>query len=260
MNHGTLDACIDATYIIHVKGNGRMSQVLEQIRQFPPSKTIYIHRRQRLQRRQQRQQRQRLQSSPSPSIDLIHAYCTIFKHASKRYDGNILVLEDDFFFNKSIREKGVQEEIAAFVNQKKDACFMYYLGCIPFIQIPQRRVILSCGTHACIYSRVLRERTLKNKETILSIGDWDIYHNLYSTRYLYKEPVCYQLFPHTENSKQWGQYFCGIGSLLSFLFRLVGLDKRVNPGYRLFYLYSRVVVPFTFFLSILFFLHLFSFQ
>lgn len=39
---GFLDDCVDATYIIHLEGNGRLPHIHEQLRKFQPSRTVYI--------------------------------------------------------------------------------------------------------------------------------------------------------------------------------------------------------------------------
>jgi hypothetical protein len=51
---------------------------------------------------------------------------------------------------------------------------------------------------------------------------------------MYNEPLCYQLFPETENQKYWGKNVVGIIKLLK-------LDTQVEPGYSIAYIASRGV-------------------
>jgi len=172
-------------------------------------------------------------------------------------------LEDDFFFSEEIREVKTRNEIKEFVLKKtvKREEFMYYLGCIPFLQSPSlfhrhSRVLFSCGTHSVIYSKELREKILNTPQE--NITDWDLYNNFNTKRYMYSKPICYQLFPDTENSKEWGKnYFC-IGSLLSFIFKSVHLDETVEPGYHYFYTFSKL--QFFFYLILLLLVLYFSFR
>jgi hypothetical protein len=39
---GILDSCVDATYIIHLKDNGRLDHILEQLKEYRPTSTVYI--------------------------------------------------------------------------------------------------------------------------------------------------------------------------------------------------------------------------
>jgi hypothetical protein len=71
--------------------------------------------------------------------------------------------------------------------------------------------------------------------------DWDLI-NL--SGYMYFEPLCYQLFPETENRKHWGQdneTFTEGAKILVFLFVLLGIDVNAEPGYSYFYLFSKTI-------------------
>jgi len=235
---GLLDGTIDATYIIHLEGNGRLPNIKNQLSQFQPSKTVYIVYNKGFKNCKKDMY---LQTAP---VDLVHSSLTIFKDAKKRGYQNILILEDDFFFSEEIKKIEVRQDIKHFVLQKteKREEFMYYLGCVPFLQSPSlfhnhSRVFLSCGTHSAIYSKELREKIMYEN---LNINDWDLYNNYYTKRYMYYKAICYQLFPDTENSKEWGKNYFYTGSLISFVFKSVHLDKKVEPGYHYFYIFSKI--------------------
>ena len=67
------------------------------------------------------------------------------------------------------------------------------------------------------------------------------FDSIYSTRYMYCEPLCYQLFPDTENSKYWGtrSYFSYIVlQIVKKIFKIFKLDTQAEPGYSFFYTFS----------------------
>ena len=98
--------------------------------------------------------------------------------------------------------------------------------------------ILAAGMHACIYSKPNREYLVADR---YNINDWDIYGLGRVRRYMYWTPLCYQLFPKTENSEHWGYDNVIIYTLAIFmrsLFALLRLDTQIEPGYSIFYFLS----------------------
>ena len=71
---------------------------------------------------------------------------------------------------------------------------------------------------------------------------------------MYCEPLCYQLFPDTDNSKNWHKdnYIFHIIALLTKKgFNFIKLDTQVEPGYTIFYIFSKLFA-FIIFILILF--------
>ena len=102
--------------------------------------------------------------------------------------------------------------------------------------------VVSLGTHACVYSKKNRTQLLKTEQQ--NVTDWDIYNCFYSRRYSYYQPLCYQLFPDTENSDNWGKsnYLLYLSALiLKKIFNFFKLDTQVEPGYSFFYLFSKTL-------------------
>ena len=222
---------IDATYIIHLKNNGRESSIEEQLAHSPPSHLVYLV------------ENQGYKTCPKklheykPSHDLTDAFLQIFRHAH-RYN-HILILEDDFFFTSSPTLSASCSEIDTFL-QTRDSKFLYSLGCIPYLQSAgsnHNRLYASTGTHACIYSKPLRTHILNQKQS--EIIDWDVHTNQYP-RYVYHQPLCYQLFPHTDNSQHWYNPF-GLAHLIKYTHSLAGVDKQVEPGYSRMYAFSKML-------------------
>jgi len=163
----------------------------------------------------------------------------IMNHA-KKYN-TILILEDDFVFNKEIKDH--TKNIESFVNNNKH--FVYRIGCIPCLQIPYNTYTymgLSGGTHCTLYSKSIRNKILKNKNTI---NDWDVYINLLTANYIYYKPLCYQLFNQTENRNNWGNFNTVVYYLSQYILvgivKLFGIDKNVEPGYSIIYTISKTI-------------------
>jgi hypothetical protein len=98
--------------------------------------------------------------------------------------------------------------------------------------------ILSLGAHSIIYSRKMRDDFLSTKKQH-NIKDWDE-EMMKQTRYSYHENLCYQLFPQTENSKYWLDYF-GHTKILKYALKEMKLDKQIEPGYSYFSMFAKTV-------------------
>jgi hypothetical protein len=238
---GIFDA-IDATYVIHLEGNGRYEEIQKQLSEYHPTNEFYIVRNKGYKKCSKSEQ------INAPALDLVDAFLQIFKHAAELNYDYILILEDDFIFDPAVKDPKNVNNIQHFLKKHHGENFQYLLGCIPSLQIPYtyttRVSILSAGMHCCIYSKSNRDFILKQSPT--TIKDWDVYNcfNLFTKhipRYMYYIPLCYQLAPKTENSKQWGShnilifYYC---KLLQFIFKLLHLDTQIEPGYSFFYYFS----------------------
>jgi|LauGreDrversion4_1035100.scaffolds.fasta_scaffold01345_12 hypothetical protein len=233
---GLLD--LDATYIIHLEGNGRIENIKSQLNEYHPTNLVYIL------YNKGYKICDKSADIDQPSRDLIDAFITVFNDAHQKNYKNILILEDDFIFSEKIKKKSTQKKVMEFVNKKskENENYIYLLGCLPFLQRPydDNTNILLCGigTHACIYSRKCIEFVLQQDQT--RFNDWDYYTQMNITKYMYHEPLCYQLFPETENQKNWMSFF-GLKDVLVLLIRLCKLDVKEEPGYTIFYNISKVL-------------------
>jgi hypothetical protein len=245
---GILDDCIDATYIIHLEGNGRLEHIYQQLNTFHPSKKIFIL----FNKGYKKCSKQNYVDKPP--IDLIDAFLTVMKDAQNKNFHNILILEDDFIFHNDFLEPPHNKHIIHFVNNNKEKEFVYLLGCLPYLQIPysyyNRRILWKSGTHACIYSKNMCKTILqKNKE---DINDWDVFTNIHCQQYMYYKPLCYQLFTNTENKKYW-LYLPLLSDLNNFYKKRFLLDKQVEPGYTYYYWFSFIFLFFIIFIVIIVF-------
>ena len=233
---GFLDDCVDATYIIHLEGNGRLPHIHEQLRKFQPSRTVYISVNSGFKKCEKNL------PEAIPPHDLIHAFLTVFKDAEQKGYANILVLEDDFIFDDAVLIKDNTDSICTFIKGRENEAFLYSLGCLPYIQVPisyrHRIVMLKAGTHACIYTKSVRD--IASRLYISKISDWDIYTNHHVKQYMYYIPLCYQLFPETENSKHW-KYFPILSELNKGKIVLLNMDTTPVPGFQHHYWFSLIV-------------------
>ena len=225
---------VDATYIIHLKDNGRYDSIIDQLSKFPISKKVFIV---------VNKGYKKCKKHPSitkPPLDLVDAYLEIFQHAKEK--NNILILEDDFIFDDKILEPFHRNNINKFIKNHSNFDFIYYLGALPGLLLPydyyNYRNIFSIGTHSVIYSKKSRVNIRDNK-----INDWDLFLNSKS-RYIYYTPLCYQLFTETENTKHWGDhhYILFLGGIIAKIFiKLFNLNHSIE-AYSYFYFVSKIFI------------------
>jgi len=233
---GFLDGCVDATYIIHLDGNGRLPHIDEQLQKFQPSRTVYVAINSGFKKCEKNL------PDATPPHDLIHAFLSVFKDAEQKGFNNILVLEDDFIFDDAILMKDNTNSICKFIKGLEKEAFLYSLGCLPYIQVPisyrHRNAVIKGGMHACIYTKGIRQQLVKTN--IKQISDWDIYMNLHVKQYMYYIPLCYQLFPETENSKHW-KYFPFLTEMNKWTKSFMSMDTTPIPGFQYYYWFSLIV-------------------
>jgi len=236
-HHGIFDACIDATYILHLEGNGRYSVILEQLKKYKPSKSLYI-----VFNKGYKSGKKPIHINNAAS-DIIHANLEIFKHANSYGFGNILILEDDFTFNERVHNKDKVNEICNFIRDKSAYSMVYTLGCTPFAGIPctftaSHYMVIFATTHACIFTKLYREKSLQIDPQ--TIKYWDKFTTF---GYTYYQPLCYQTLPITENQRQWGVNLGVIENIFLSIakqgIKLLQLDKTPEPGFSIMYLWCK---------------------
>jgi hypothetical protein len=248
---GFLNKSVDATYIIHLEGNGRYEHIQKQLLEYHPTNIVHIL--------FNKGYKKSLKKSfiDKPALDLVDSYLEVFKHANKKKYNNILILEDDFIFSEKIKNIEHQTNINNSINNLEDNNFIYLLGCIPYTQIPYNLYnyrTLSSGTHSVIYSKQNRIKTLlKNQE---EIKDWDTYNNQNINRIMYYIPLCYQLFPETENSKLWCEdvniFMYLLSRFIQKVFKILNLDINIEPGTSILYFISNILSSLLFFIFLYF--------
>jgi len=184
--------------------------------------------------------------------DLLDAFFQIFKHANEQKYENVLILEDDFIFTDDVKNADHIRNVNNFLINKtdKNESFIYYLGCIPYLSLPildgnnTYMPLITSGMHSVVYSKKYREDLVHDFDTIQS-KDWDIINNFYSiNKYMYGQPLCYQLFTDTENKKTWGHHFVitqKLSIIVKIIMKLTGVDKNIEPGYSIMYAISKIL-------------------
>lgn len=259
------DDPVSATYILFLDLSGnptsqqRYLNIQQQLRDFPPPTRRFYLVHNYGDARNQGEGEGEGEKKANPTQDLIDSNLAIFRHAEEQeIEGNILILEDDFFWtpNKSLQSirQCIEEDISPWLLSMKHRDFIYKLGCIPLLSFvavsasasKNHYFTSSVAMHAVIYSKLCRENVLKS--SVAEMVDWDQYfliHHL-SRNYMYKEPLVYQTFPETENRKNWGNglswSLCRefVRVFLNTCIRMFSLDKVVDPGYRFFYFFSKM--------------------
>jgi hypothetical protein len=237
---------IDATYILHLENNGRYENIIKQLNEYKPTKIVYIVFNKGFKK-----------CKKEPYIinsikDIIDTNNNIFNHAKENNYNNILILEDDFIFSQEIKNKKHTDNIDSFLNTYKNMDFIYSFGTLPFMLLPFDNnnyiSFINLGAHCIIYPKNIRNKILNYDKT--KILDWDLFRSINFIGYniLYYKPLCYQLFPKTDNSLNWGNFgpinktFYFLGQQLFNLLQLFRLNKNVEPGYSIFYLFSKIIL------------------
>ncbi len=245
-DNGLFDETVDATYIINLVGNGRYDSVINQINDYKPTSEVYILLNQGFKKCN------KTKHIVYPADDLNDAFLQIFRHANDKNYDNILILEDDFIFNKEIKNKKHINSINKFLKKKQGEEFIYFLGCIPYLMLPNITNskhlynLKSAGTHSIIYSKKIRQNIMDNyKDILFKYKDWDFNANMLKNRYAYYKCLCYQLFPETENSKNWLNFnpvLKFLSKIVLIIFKILKLDKQTEPGTSIMYGFSQSII------------------
>jgi hypothetical protein len=220
---------VDATYIIHLEGNGRLEHIKEQLSRFHPSKIVYIL---------FNKGYKKCKKDPRitiPQLDIVDAFYQCFKHAHRKNYENILILEDDFIFDEKILDPQHSRRIDEFVleKNKREENFVYYLGAVSYLQTAfgeyHNRLFLSSGAQSCIYPKAFMKYMLENVKQE-RITDWDIYLNFNYVRYKYYTSLCYQTSPETENGKNFRDDLY-TGEVLKYIAKILSLETQPQPGF-----------------------------
>jgi hypothetical protein len=234
---------VDATYIIHLEGNGRLNNIKEQLKYYHPSKIVYIIFNKGFKKCNKDKY------INIPSLDLIDAFFQCFKDANNKKYENILILEDDFIFDNKILDKNNSNKIDDFLYEmsKTNQIYIYYIGTITYLQSAfgqyHNKLYLSVGTHSCIYPKIFIKHLLNNIKKD-KINDWDFYLNLNYIRYKYYKSLCYQTLPQTDNSKYWDQgniFLKYIFKLFRYYQLIIKLDNKHQPGFDIMEISSKII-------------------
>ena len=199
--HGIFDNSLDATYILHLENNGRLSNIKKQLQKIKPTKKVFIY----YNKGFKTCKKNNIQNT---NQDIIHSNIEIFKHSQMNQFKTILVLEDDFIFDRELVFKENIININNFIHNNQQKRLMLSLGCIPVFICPSMHKnvnysLLSLGDYNMIYTQKLQKYILENEKKIYKYGDWYNYTNYFSNKYIYYKPLIYQRFEETKNQRNW---------------------------------------------------------
>lgn len=232
---------VDATYIINLENNGRITDIEEQLSKYHPSRDVFIV------FNKGYKKCDKDKKINSTALDIIDTNKNILLHSIENKYDTILILEDDFQFSEKINEKKHQLNVDKFINENKNDEFLYYLGILPILKSidfgVHQRVFISSGMHACIFSEPMKYKIL---EYIDNQKRWDSYiAEFLLNRYTYQIPLCYQLLPVTENSKTWSDHIpivgTGVRNISRYAIETLEVDKKVEPGHTIAYKLSETL-------------------
>lgn len=194
---GLFEGAVDATYVLMMEGSSREAKAIQQLREFVPQSTVRI------------QYNKGFKKCTKPDWvkqtynDLAHAYATAFEHAMARGYKKVLVLEDDFIFDKNNIYHDAPH-IAKFLRERDD-WDSYNMGSLFSFSVPwgtHRRILgVSSPTHAVVYNERYMKQFLKD---VTDMDHVDAYYNgLQMRMYCYYTPAVFQTFPETANQKTW---------------------------------------------------------
>ena len=247
---GIFNDSVDATYILHLEGNGRLKSIIKQITEIHPTNIVYIVFNKGF------KNCKKILLKDTPPYDIIDTNINVFKHANDNNYNNILVLEDDFIFSDNIKNKNHINNINTFLLKKGGSDFIYQLGGKPFILFPignSTYLTLSTLGHADIFSKVSQNRLINDYNTgkitsynhISGLDVYILYQSIFLLNlYIYDIPLVYQIFPITHSQQHW--YSNDVLSKciqyldLSYI-KITNLDKTPQPGFSRFYIISKIV-------------------
>jgi len=239
-NKGILDNFVDATYILTLVGSERQKNIYEQLELYTPTKKIFI-----VNNKGYKKCNKTLIKN-IPPYDLTDAYFNTINHSLKNNYNNILILEDDFIFSQKIKDSIIINEIDTFFSRNTEKIFYYNLGPIPILFYPNINIFnntfrgIHCtSSHAIIYTKKIQIDIINRKNK--NIIHWDTFLMKTYLNYFYKYPLCYQLFPITENQKYW--YSINQGSIFHTICnntivninKILELNKKSQPGFNIVY-------------------------
>ena len=227
---GLFDDCIDMAYLITMENSKRRDAYMKQLSEHKPSSKVTIA----LNKGFRSEQCNKKLNKQESVYDITDALRNVFVNALENKYKRILVFEDDFFMDHTKYTKKDIERVVKFCNKKNP--HVYNLG--PFsctgniIDVLRDKVNYhylckkSSAAHGVIYNDVYMSDFVKEAsdgKIIHCDRFWDL--PKYKV-YTYHTPLCFQLFPETENKKQWGSNSSKFSQFISNLpIKALKLDK-----------------------------------
>ena len=251
-NNGIFNNFIDVTYIMTLNNNDRIKNIDEKLKNIIPTNNICFAKDNGFKKCN------KILHEQNVAYDITDTFFNIINHSLENNYDNILILEDDFIFDNKIKDIKIINEISLFIKKNENDIFYFNLGPLQFLFYPNINLfnnIYKCNTcvatHATIYPKKIRTEIMKYKNTPIKL--YDVFLTNKFKNYFYKYPLCYQIFPQTNNKVFWYQNnFIGniIFNISNKLYSIINIDKTPQPGYNIIYCAS-FIISYTIFISLI---------
>lgn len=225
--NGLFDKWIDMCYILTMENSDRMPKFMKQLDKYNllSKCTIQVN-------KGYKDCKKHLYKQSSIQ-DLNESYYKVFQNAKENNYKNIMVLEDDFFFEDL--NENIAESIGTFI--ANNYYHIYNLGPLGHISIPSfdvhHKSIVLTTAHGVIYSNHYVDYYINNYLDAMKYNP-DLYWNKAEIiKYKYYKPLCFQTFPNKSSQDHWEipKWFLNIAV---FGIKLVELDVKHQPGFAIF--------------------------
>lgn len=229
---GMFDKYIDVAYILTMENSTREKHYMEQLNKYKPHKKVIIQYNKGFKLCNKTLYKQ------NSIFDLNDAYYQAFIHAKQNNYKNIIIFEDDFFFDYTINQY-IVDDIGNFITNTH--FHIYNLGSTLQLVLPDYKTHLQClmsaCTHAVIYNHVYFEYYINNYEkNNIHIQNDLFWNKLELIKYTYYKPLCFQLYIKTDNRNNWK-----LSKVADFFINLLQLEKKHQPGYTITTILSYMV-------------------
>jgi hypothetical protein len=230
VSSGIFDNIIDCCYVLVMEDSKREQTIIDRlsIKGFPCKKI-------KLQYNKGFRTCDKIIKKQKTNFDIIDANNNIFLDAKDNKFKNILVLEDDFNFTDKVKDPEVIKDLEKLYDNMEVNVFN--LGTLIFIYNPLYLFYKKYNNINCLVSPlsqgIIHSPKFRNKfieEYRLNKIDLDHFDGLFNPFftngiYCYKDPLCIQPFPETENSKEWSIFGIKNDKLFRTFIRYFELDS-----------------------------------
>ncbi len=229
-NTGLFDNYIECVYILTMENSNRREHYMDQLKLYNSHSKIIIQHNKGFKKCKKNLYKQ------NTINDLNDAYYHTFLHAKSNNYNNIIIFEDDFFFDGI--DKNDINDICQFITNND--YHIYNLGPGLNISFPHtfkhHYSLLSTCTHGVIYNIKYIDFFINKYNEGFDMMCDNIWNSLDILKFKYYKPICFQLFPITENIKNWP-----LSNLAIFFINILKLDKMHRPGFTILNIFGYII-------------------
>ena len=228
--NGLFDNYVDMSYILTMENSTRRNNYMGQLLQYNPHKHVTIQHNTGFKHCNKQLYNQ------NTVHDINDAYYHVFLHAKSHNYNNIIIFEDDFFFDNV--EKADVHEIGMFITNNN--YHIYNLGPALDISMPytfkHHQSVFTTSAQGVIYNVKYFDFFIKIYNKGFNMMYDIVWNSVDVLKFRYYKPICFQLYEMTENIKNWG-----FSNVAIFFIKLLNLDKSHYPGWHVLNMLSYVI-------------------